>query len=103
MFLNSMEIEHKKAVLLRNIKCLGVSSQVGERVYDMETMVSCFDYASRDRTLYNLFQEVSDHFQFGMTMSNGICLSNIFFKNLCKAETPRDSRESKQKILKFGN
>ena len=57
MFLNSMEIEHKKAVLLRNIKSLGVSSQVGERVYDMETMVSCFDYASRDRTLYNSLKQ----------------------------------------------
>ena len=55
------------------------------------------------KSLSAIFQDVSDKFNFDMTMSHGVILANVFFKNLCAAETPRNSKESKQKIIKLAN
>ena len=47
-------------------------------------------------SLCSIFIEISKHFQFGMKISRGAVLANVFLKQLCKALTPRDGKESKQ-------
>ena len=36
-----------------------------------------------------------------MKKSHGTALANIFLKQLCKSVTPRDGKESKQKVIKL--
>ena len=52
-------------------------------------------------SLCSIFMEISDHFQFNMKKSHGTALANIFLKQLCKSVTPRDGKESKQKVIKL--
>ena len=45
--------------------------------------------------------EISEHYQFEMKISHGNVLANIFLNNLCKAVTPRDSKEANLKVIKL--
>ena len=53
------------------------------------------------KSLANLFMLVSDMHSFGMQRIHGNILSNILFKNYCTESTPRSSKESRLKIMKF--
>ena len=53
------------------------------------------------RSLVSIFLEISEQFKFAMKKSHGTALANILFKNLCLAESPRSSKESRSKIIKL--
>ena len=44
---------------------------------------------------------VSEHYNFAMTPLHSRIISNIFLKNYCRESTPRNSQESKQKVIKL--
>ena len=52
-------------------------------------------------SLTNLFMVVSTMYTFNMTRNHGRILSNIFFKNHCVQNTPRSTKEAKQKVIKL--
>ena len=53
------------------------------------------------KSLSNLFMVVSDMHTFNMKRNHARILSNIFFKNHCAQNTPRSTKEAKQKVLKL--
>ena len=53
------------------------------------------------KSLTNLLMIISDIHTFNMERRHGLILSNMFFKNHCVQNTPRSTKEAKQKVLKL--
>ena len=52
-FLNTMEKNQKKDVLLEQIFAISSLVHVGDKKYKAETIIRAFEYFARSRTLYN--------------------------------------------------
>ena len=52
-------------------------------------------------SLSNLFMLTSQMHNFNMQRNHALILSNVFFKNHCVKNTPRSTKETKQKVIKL--
>ena len=79
--IESINCEIRRSMLEHSYAMAAVEGEENKDLLDYEQLRDGLINGECCRvSLSKLFQEVSDHFQFGMTMSHGICLSNIFFK-----------------------
>ena len=52
-------------------------------------------------SLSRILLDISEFFELDKKLHHARILANIFLKNLCRASTPRDSKESSLKVLKL--
>ena len=52
-------------------------------------------------SLTDIFDQVSKHYQFGMTTRHSRILANIMLNRFCRESTPRSGKETKQKVIKL--
>lgn len=55
------------------------------------------------QSLCNIFDNISEYYQFNMRRQHSRILANIFLKNFCTLTTPRTSKETNLKVLKLSD